>query len=69
LPHRNTIAIVEVENLSKSYGEVKAVNKVSFEVKQGEIFGFLDPNGAVKLQPFGYFWIEQRYIQSLKRLR
>lgn len=42
------MAIVEVKNLSKSYGEIKAVNKVSFKVKEREIFGFLGPNGAGK---------------------
>ena len=42
------MAIVEVENLRKTYGELAAVNDVSFEVLPGEIFGFLGPNGAGK---------------------
>ena len=42
------MAIIEVENLSKSFGEVKAVNEISFTVSEGEIFGFLGPNGAGK---------------------
>ena len=42
------MAIIEVENLSKSFGEVKAVNEISFAVSEGEIFGFLGPNGAGK---------------------
>lgn len=40
--------IIEVENLSKSFGDIKAVNEVSFSVRQGEVFGFLGPNGAGK---------------------
>jgi len=40
--------IIEVENLAKGFGEVSAVESVSFHVNQGEIFGFLGPNGAGK---------------------
>ena len=39
---------VTVENLEKKFGQFQAVNKVSFQVKRGEIFGFLGPNGAGK---------------------
>lgn len=39
---------IQVNNLSKSYGKLKAVNNISFKVKGGEIFGFLGPNGAGK---------------------
>ena len=41
-------AVIEVENLVKDYGDLRAVNGISFEVNEGEIFGFLGPNGAGK---------------------
>jgi ABC-2 type transport system ATP-binding protein len=39
---------IEVSNLTKHYGEVIAVNDISFKVGHGELFGFLGPNGAGK---------------------
>ncbi len=41
-------AIIRVENLVKKYGDLVAVDHISFNVNQGEIFGFLGPNGAGK---------------------
>jgi len=40
--------IIEVKNLEYSYGNLKAVDNVSFFVRKGEIFSFLGPNGAGK---------------------
>jgi multidrug/hemolysin transport system ATP-binding protein len=40
--------IIEVENYSKSYGEIKAVKNISFYVEEGKLFSFLGPNGAGK---------------------
>ena len=39
---------IVVENITKTYGEQKALNSVSFHVTKGEIVGFLGPNGAGK---------------------
>jgi ABC-2 type transport system ATP-binding protein len=40
--------MIEVRSLSKSFGDVQAVNDISFDVARGEIFAFLGPNGAGK---------------------
>lgn len=40
--------IIKIENLKKSFGDVKAVNDLSFEVRKGELFAFLGVNGAGK---------------------
>ena len=44
--------MIKVDNIEKSYGAVKAVNGLSFEVKDGEIFGLLGENGAGKTTTF-----------------
>ncbi len=40
--------IIEIKNLNKSFGEVKAVQDLSFQVREGELFAFLGVNGAGK---------------------
>jgi len=42
------MAIINVTNITKSFGKVQAVKNLNFEVEQGEIFGLLGPNGAGK---------------------
>lgn len=40
--------VIEINNLTKSYGKHRGVSEVSFVVEQGDVFGFLGPNGAGK---------------------
>jgi ABC-2 type transport system ATP-binding protein len=45
---KETEYAIEVEKLTKSYGDILAVDDISFTVSQGEVFAFLGPNGAGK---------------------
>jgi len=40
--------VLEIKNLKKHFGAVKAIDGVSFSIQKGEIFGCLGPNGAGK---------------------
>ena len=42
------MSVLQIHNLSKSYGKVKALNDVSFDVPGGSVFGLLGPNGSGK---------------------
>ena len=44
----NDSDVIQVENLTKRYGDLVAVDSVSFTVRRGEVFGILGPNGAGK---------------------
>jgi ABC-2 type transport system ATP-binding protein len=42
------MSVINVQNVSKIFGDMKAVDKVSFEIPAGKIYGILGPNGAGK---------------------
>jgi branched-chain amino acid transport system ATP-binding protein len=46
------MSFLEVKGLTKNFGGLTAVNKLNFEVKEGEIFGLIGPNGAGKSTVF-----------------
>ena len=49
--------IIRIDHLSKRFGEVQAVQDLSFRVKEGELFAFLGVNGAGKsVRPAGQGW-------------
>lgn len=41
--------MIKVEHLTKKYGEVLALDDLSFEIEEGQVYGFLGPNGAGKI--------------------
>ena len=42
------MSIIEVNQISKSFGDLRAVDDISFKIDEGTVFGFLGPNGAGK---------------------
>jgi len=51
LPKAKKMSII-VQNISKSYNKIKAIDAISFEVKEGELFGLIGPDGAGKTTIF-----------------
>ena len=46
--------MIQAQNLVKNYGHVKALANVTFDVNEGEIFGFIGPDGAGKTTLFRF---------------
>jgi len=65
--------IISVRELSKRFGDFTAVDRISFDVARGEIFGFLGANGAGKttamrmLCGLSYPYVGKRYGRRLRR--
>src|SRR4030095_13472266 len=60
--------MIHVENLVKTFGEVKAVDGISFDVAASEIFAFLGPNGAGKTTTIQMLTTLQRPTSGSMRL-
>ena len=43
------MSVLQIEHLTKDYGHGRGVFDVSFQVEKGEVFGFLGPNGAGRI--------------------
>jgi len=71
--------ILKINNLSKNYGNLQAVRDVSFEVKKGEVYGILGPNGSgktttlavvlgiLKANAGDFQWFEEPFTKEIRR--
>ena len=48
--------ILEIQNLTKYYGKIRGVENLSFKLEEGEIFGFIGPNGARKINNNSFYY-------------
>ncbi len=72
--------ILEIKNITKEFGGVKAINDTSFEVKKNQIYGLIGPNGAGKTTMFniitgnykptnGEIWLDGKNITKIKNYK
>ena len=73
--------VLEINNLSKQYGRITAVNHLNLSVEQGQIYGILGPNGSGKTTTLGivlgiikadngsFRWFEGQYGEGAKALK
>ena len=47
--------ILEIQNLTKYYGKIRGVENLSLKLEEGEIFGFIGPNGARKINNNSFY--------------
>ena len=71
--------VLEIKNISKSYGAIRAVNNLSITIAAGEVYGILGPNGSGKTTTLGmlldiinpdsgrYLWFDGKYGKNARR--
>ena len=72
--------VLQIKDLSKSYGHIKAVDKLNLNIEAGQIYGILGPNGSGKTTTLGmitgilqsdsgsYSWFQDKYPNPLKKI-